>query len=68
MNKLPEQLTTTIPKNAIAVNIQQYCLLLGCGKQSAEKIAAAANAKIKIGKRSLYNIEKTKTYLDSVSC
>jgi hypothetical protein len=67
MHKMPIEQTEKIPENAIAVNIQQYCLLLGCGKQSAEKIAAAAGAKIKIGKRSLYSIEKTRIYLDSIA-
>jgi hypothetical protein len=65
MNKLPEQLRTTIPDNAIAVNIQQLCLMLGCGKETARKIADAAGAKRKFGKRSLYEVELIRKYMGS---
>jgi hypothetical protein len=65
MNKLPEQLTTTIPDNAITVNMKQLCILLGCGRQTAERIATAAGAKRKFGDRSLYVVEPIKKYMAS---
>ncbi len=46
------------------LGLQQLC---GCGRFTAEKIAAAANAKIKIGRRTLYNAAKIKEYMFNVS-
>ncbi len=51
----------------ILCNIQSLQNLLGCGQFTARKIAAAAHAEIKIGRRSLYNTEKIKQYINKMS-
>lgn len=40
---------------------------LGCGRHSAEKIGAAAGARIVIGRRVLYNRKKIEAYLEEHS-
>lgn len=40
---------------------------LNCGKCTAEKIAAAAGAVVRVGKRKLYNVKKLETYLESIA-
>ncbi len=40
---------------------------LGCGRSTAVKIGELAGAKIKIGRRVLWNMSKVQKYLDSVS-
>lgn len=38
----------------------------GCGRLTIERIASAADAKRKIGKRALYNILKMNEYLEKL--
>lgn len=40
---------------------------MGCGKETAIKIATAAGARIQIGRRVLWNISKVQKYLDEIS-
>lgn len=40
---------------------------LSCGRSTAEKIGTAAGARMKIGKRVLYNVKKIEEYLNSIS-
>ena len=51
----------------IAVNTDQLRAILSCGRATAEKIGEAAGAKIKIGKRTLWNAEKVRRYLSEIS-
>ncbi|MCR5769390.1 MAG: hypothetical protein K6G45_13060 [Lachnospiraceae bacterium] len=53
----------TETSNKIMVDIVGLKNLLSCGEMTAQSIANAANASIKIGKRRLYNVEKIKKYL-----
>ena len=47
----------------IAVDIEGLSARLSCGRASARKIGEQAGAKIVIGRRVLYSIEKVKKYL-----
>ena len=40
---------------------------LDCGRATAVKIGEAAGAKIRIGKRVLWNLNKVQRYLDSIA-
>jgi len=51
----------------IAVDIKGLMALLSCGRYSAVIIAENAGAVIKVGKRTLYNVEKIKNYLENKS-
>lgn len=50
-----------------AVNAIELQSMLGCGRATAVKIAEAAGARIKIGRRVLYNVGKVQAYLDQIS-
>ncbi len=51
----------------LAVNTNELPLILGCGKDTAVKIGTEARARLQIGKRVLWNLEKIQDYLNSVS-
>ena len=48
----------------ITVSTERLAELLDCGKATARTIGEKANAKIKIGRRTLWNVDKIKTYLN----
>lgn len=48
------------------ISIGDLRTLLSVGKTTAEKIGADSGAKVKIGKRSLYNIDKVMAYMESL--
>ncbi len=52
---------------AIAIALPELMAKLNCGRCTAEKIAAAAGARIKIGKRTLYHVGKIETYLSDIA-
>ena len=56
---------TGLPKAAITIN--ELADMLSCGTNSARKIGLAAGAHIKIGSRSLWNVNRVKMYLDQIS-
>lgn len=41
--------------------------MLSCGRKSAVDIGMAANARISVGRRVLWNIKKVQQYLDAIS-
>ena len=41
--------------------------LLSCGRFTATEIATAAGARVKVGRRILWNVNKIQQYLDSIS-
>lgn len=47
----------------ITVNIERLAAMLSCGRATARKIGEQAGAKIVIGRRVLYSVEKVKKYL-----
>lgn len=50
----------------ITVNIERLAAMLSCGRATARKIGEQAGAKIVIGRRGLYSVEKVKKYLSSL--
>lgn len=51
----------------IAVDIEQLSAMLSCGHATARKIGEQARAKITIGRRVLYSVEKVRDYLNSLA-
>lgn len=51
----------------IAVTTYELQEILSCGRATAVKIGTEAEARIQFGRRVLWNIEKIRAYLDSVS-
>lgn len=63
MRKTKERQTTEM----IAVNIELLAAMLSCGHATARKIGEQAQAKITIGRRVLYSVEKVKKYMELLS-
>ncbi len=61
--------TESIDTNAkrLTVNTGGLQALLGCGRDTACKIGTAAGAKITIGRRVLWNVEKVQHYLYTIA-
>ena len=59
--------TETYTPNAITVTISELQARLNCGRDSAEKIAGAAGARIKVGRRTLYHVGKVEAYLKQLA-
>ncbi|MEE1249524.1 MAG: hypothetical protein UHU19_09930 [Lachnospiraceae bacterium] len=51
----------------LTVDIDKLSALLSCGHATAKKIAEQAGAKIVIGKRVLYSVEKVRRYIDCMA-
>lgn len=51
----------------LTVTTEDLQKLLGCGRKSAVDIGEMAEARIQLGRRVLWNIEKIKTYLNLIS-
>ncbi len=47
----------------ICVNANELCSLLGCGRKTANVIADKARARIYIGKRVLFSVDKIKNFV-----
>ncbi len=62
MNKTKER-STDLP---ITVDIETLSAMLSCGHATARKIGQQAGAKIVIGRRVLYSVEKVKEYLSYI--
>ncbi len=54
-------------QNKLTVNTSSLACMLDCGRASAVRIGEEAGARIQIGKRVLWNVEKVRTYLNSCS-
>ena len=52
---------------ALVIALPELMAKLSCGRCTAEKVAAAAGAKIKIGRRTLYHVGKIEKYLDTLA-
>lgn len=59
MNKTKERSTS----QPLTVDIETLSAMLSCGYATARKIGQQAGAKIVIGRRVLYSVEKVKNYL-----
>lgn len=59
---------TNIPAvECVSVSTEKLQDYLGCGRSAATEIGKRAGAKIKIGKRVLWNMSKIQKYLDTIS-
>lgn len=54
-------------KEKIAVDIVALQAMLSVGRKSAAEIGENAGAVIRVGRRKLYNVEKVKRYMDSLT-
>lgn len=53
--------------NVIAVDIEKLSAILSCGQATARKIGEQAGARIFIGRRILYSVDKIQKYLDVIA-
>lgn len=53
--------------DVIAVDIEKLSTILSCGCATARKIGEQAEARIFIGRRVLYSVNKVQKYLDSIA-
>ena len=53
--------------DVIAVDIEKLSAILSCGCATARKIGEQAEARIFIGRRVLYSVNKAQKYLDSIA-
>lgn len=51
----------------ITIGLPELMARLNSGRQTAETVAAAAGAKIKIGRRTLYHVGKIEAYLNQLA-
>ncbi|MCR5835509.1 MAG: hypothetical protein K6G88_03255 [Lachnospiraceae bacterium] len=56
-----------MPYERVAVNTESLAELLDCGRSTAIKIGELASARVQIGKRILWNMNKIQSYIDSIS-
>ncbi len=54
-------------KQFLTVDIERLSAMLSCGHATARKIGKEAGAEIRINRRVLYNVEKVREYIDSIS-
>lgn len=53
--------------NRVAVNINTLAGMMDCGLVTARRIGANAGARVQIGKRVLYRLDKINAYLDRMT-
>ena len=51
----------------LAVDTKELQEMLGCGRFTAYEIGTQAGARMRLGKRVLWNVNKVKAYLDCIS-
>lgn len=54
-------------RQKVAVDIEGLAALLSCGQSTAKKIAEDAGAKIYIGRRVLYSVDRIRRYIDLIA-
>lgn len=61
---------TSVEQNTtpICVSTKELMKMLGCGRVTAERIGIEADARIRIGRRILYNVKKIQKYIDNLEC
>ena len=53
--------------SSLTVNTPTLMKILNCGRFTAEKIGNNAKAKVRIGRRVLWNLKQIQQYLDDIS-
>jgi len=51
------------PQEKIYITVKEMMQMFSVGRNKAIKLGTDANAKIKLGNKNLYNVEKVKDYL-----
>lgn len=51
----------------VAVSVDSLASMLDCGRPTAARIGAAAGARVQIGRRVLFRMDKINAYLDSIT-
>lgn len=51
----------------IAVDIDRLAAMLSCGHMTARRIAEDAGARITVGRRVLYSVQKVEKYLEAIA-
>lgn len=59
--------TDNTPDNALLVGIDTLARLLQCGRASARKFGRKANAEVRIGRLSRWDINKVKKYIEELN-
>ena len=54
-------------ENRLTVDIEGLMAMLSCGEVTAKKIADYAEARVIVGRRVLYNVDKIKKYIDAMA-
>ena len=54
-------------ENPIPVDIDTLAAMLSCGESTARKIGEDAAARINIGRRVLYSVNKVQHYVDTIA-
>ena len=54
-------------EETITVDIEKLSAMLSCGRATARKIGEQAEAKICIGRRALYSVDRVRKYISDVS-
>lgn len=62
-----KQFNNVDTQSKITINTDELQAMLSCGRHSAIQIGEAAEARIQIGKRIFWNVEKIKSYINSIS-
>lgn len=56
-----------MPMNRLTIDTAELQALLGCGRVTAIQTGEAAAARVQIGRRVLWNVDKIRSYLNSIS-
>lgn len=57
----------TNQEQRLTVDTNNLKEMLGCGRNTAIKIGIAAGAKVKFGRRTVWNVSKVQRYIDSIT-
>ena len=49
--------------NLLLANLEELCVLLSCGRRTAEKIGRLAKAEVRIGRIRRWNVQKIKEFV-----
>lgn len=60
-------LRETVTPEALLVDTRTLQRITGCGRDAATKIGNDAGARVRVGKRLLWNVEKIKAYISRIS-
>lgn len=54
-------------ENPLMVDIEGLAAMLSCGTATAKKIGELAGARVSVGRRVLYSVNRVQKYLDSIA-